>query len=122
VPLGIFSMGLTIQISYPHRQKVGLIFLILNITSAIFNRLPQRRSYSLIKAYDEEKSSLRISHLEVHWIYTSDKCHILSYVNIFKKHVIMRNCQNSTLISIQSFFNRLYCLQIQVICGFIQND
>jgi len=41
MPLGISSMGVNIQIPYPHRLKMDLIFLILNITSAIFSRLPQ---------------------------------------------------------------------------------
>jgi len=41
MPKSIFSMGVKLfRLPYPHRLKMGLIFLILNIISAIFSRLP----------------------------------------------------------------------------------
>jgi len=55
MPLGISSMGVNNSKSLPPPTKNGFNILILNITSAIFSRLPPKGSDSLIKACSEEK-------------------------------------------------------------------
>jgi len=56
LPFGNSSMGVNNSNFLPPPTKNGFNILILNITSAIFNRFPQRGSYSLIKTYDKKNA------------------------------------------------------------------
>jgi len=95
---------------------MSLIFLILNITSAIFCRPPKKRSYRRIKACGEEKSTLRTSHFEALEVYnTTYKEGLMDKLTIRKVAVLgsgVMGAQIAALFANAGFIVYLYDLVV----------